>query len=114
MDVIYRRGELTARQILEELPDAPGYSTVRSLLNLLVQKGHLLRDDRSRTHLYRPSRPRTAAAESALRRLLRTFFEGSVANAVSGLLSMKNQNLTAADIARLEKMIKLAKEEEFR
>ena len=112
MDVIYRRQELTARQILEELPDAPGYSTVRSLLGLLVKKGHLLRNDRGRTYLYRPSRQRTAAAESALRRLVRTFFEGSVANAVSGLLSMRDYHLTTDEIARLEAIISQTKREE--
>ena len=112
MDVIYRRQEATAREILDELPDAPSYSTVRTLLNLLVNKGHLLRNDEDRTHLYRPARQRAAAAQSALRRLVRTFFDGSVANAVSGLLSLRDQTLTAEEIARLEKMIAESKKEE--
>ena len=112
MDVIYRRQEVTAREILNELPDAPSYSTVRTLLNLLVNKGHLLRNDGDRTHRYRPARQRTAAAQSALRRLVRTFFDGSVANAVSGLLSMRDQTLTTDEIARLEKMIAQTKREE--
>ena len=112
MDVIYRREEATAREILNELPDAPSYSTVRSLLNLLVNKGHLLRNDEDRTHLYRPARKRAAAARSALRRLVRTFFDGSVANAVSGLLSLRDQSLTPDEIARLEKMIVDSKQED--
>ena len=61
---------------------------------------------------YRPAHQRTAAAESALRRLVRTFFDGSVANAVSGLLSLRDQTLTTEEIARLEKMIAETKKEE--
>ncbi len=112
MDVIYRRQEVTAREILNELPDAPGYSTVRTLLTLLVKKGHLLRIEKDRAHLYRPARQRTVAAASALRRLVRTFFDGSVANAVTGLLSLKDQALTPDEIARLETLIAETKKEE--
>jgi len=112
MDVIYRRKEVSAREILEELPDAPSYSTVRTLLSLLVKKGHLLCKTDERVHRYRPARQRSAAAESALRRLVRTFFDGSVANAVSGLLAMKEQHLSAAEIARLEAIIAESKKED--
>ena len=112
MDVIYRRREATAREILDELPDAPSYSTVRTLLTLLVKKGQLLCTPGDRAHLYRPARQRTAAAESALRRLVRTFFDGSVANAVSGLLSLRDQTMTTEEIARLEEMIAQTKKED--
>ena len=113
MDVVYRRREATAREILDELPDAPSYSTVRTLLTLLVKKGQLLCTPGERAHRYRPARQRTVAAESALRRLVRTFFDGSVANAVSGLLSLSDQTLTTQEIARLEEMIAETKKEEF-
>ena len=113
MDVIYGFREATAREILEALPDAPSYSTVRSLLALLVKKGLLLRNGGERTHRYRPARPHTAAAESALRRLVRTFFDGSVANAVSCLLSLRDQSITHEEIARLEAIIAKSKSEEW-
>ena len=112
MDTIYRLREATAREILADLPDAPSYSTVRTLLTLLVCKGLLLRNGGERTHRYRPVRPHTAAAESALRRLVRTFFDGSIANAVSGLLSLRDQNITPEEIARLEEIIAKSKPEE--
>jgi BlaI family transcriptional regulator, penicillinase repressor len=112
MDVIYRRREATAREILAELPDAPSYSTVRTLLTLLVKKGHLLSTVRDRALTYRPARQRKAAADSALRRLVRTFFDGSVANAVTGLLSLRDHTLTAGEIARLEEIIAETKKEE--
>ncbi len=108
MDVLYRRGGLTAREIQQDLPDAPGYSTVRTLLTLLVKKGHLTCSDEQRAHVYHPTHERTVAAESALRRLLRTFYDGSIAQAVSGLLSLRDQKLSAAELSRLEEMLKEA------
>lgn len=105
MDAVYRRTSATAREIHGELPDAPSYSTVRTLLALLVKKGHLTCAASGRSLVYRPARQRKAAAASALRRLVRTFFEGSVANAVSGLLSLQEQRLTPEEIGRLEKLI---------
>jgi predicted transcriptional regulator len=106
MDLIYEKGEATARAVWESLPEAPSYSTVRTLLSLLVKKGHLsCADTQDRAIVYRPTRKRAAAADSALRRLVRTFFEGSVANAVTGLLSMKDRNLSAEELDRLEQLI---------
>ncbi len=112
MDVSYRRQQLTAREIWAELPDAPSYSTVRTLLNLLVKKGHLQCDSEDRAHLYRPVRQKSVAAESALKRLVRTFFDGSVAHAVSGLLSLHDKKLTPEELARLERLIAESKAEE--
>lgn len=112
MDVSYRHEEMTAREIWAELPDAPSYSTVRTLLTLLVKKGHLKCSTKDRAHVYRPARQKSVAAESALRRLIRTFFDGSVANAVSGLLSMKDHSLTQEEFSRLERLIAESKNEE--
>lgn len=105
MDVIHRRASATAREIHGDLPDAPSYSTVRTLLAVLVKKGHLTTAVSGRTLVYRPARQRKAAAASALRRLVRTFFDGSVANAVSGLLSLREQRLTPEELAKLEQWI---------
>lgn len=105
MDVVHRRAKATAREIHGDLPDAPSYSTVRTLLAVLVKKGHLTTEVSGRSLVYRPARQRKAAAASALRRLVRTFFDGSVANAVSGLLSLREQRLTPEELAKLEEWI---------
>jgi predicted transcriptional regulator len=105
MDVLHRRASATARDIHGDLPDAPSYSTVRTLLAVLVKKGHLTTEVSGRSLVYRPARQRKAAAASALRRLVRTFFDGSVANAVSGLLSLREQRLTPEELGKLEQWI---------
>ena len=41
MDVVYRRGRVSASDVVAELPDPPSYSAVRAMLRILEEKGHL-------------------------------------------------------------------------
>ncbi len=109
MDVIYARGEVSARDVWQSIPDAPGYSTVRTLLGVLEEKGHLARRQLGKAFLYRATRPRNQVAASALRRLLATFFEGSIERAVSGLLELEDRYLTDEELTRIGRLIKGAR-----
>src|SRR5688500_9140249 len=86
MEIIYARGEASAAQVLEALPDPPSYSAVRALLAILVQKGQLKRRTEQGRCIYSPTRPRAKAGRSALVRVLETFYEGSLEKAVAALL----------------------------
>src|SRR5437868_12217515 len=83
MDVLYTREEATASAVVAGLPDPPTRTAVRTLLRILEEKGHIKHRVAGREFVYRPTRPRARAAQSALRRLLRTFFGGSLENAVA-------------------------------
>jgi len=105
MDVVYRVGRVTARRVMEELPDAPAYSTVRTLLGILVRKGWLRAEREGKALVYEAVRRPAVAAKSALRRVVETFFQGSVVNAVSGLLDLRGRPLDSDEVARLEALI---------
>ena len=109
MDIVYAERAASARDIHEKLADPPTYSTVRTLFGVLERKGHLLRQKDGRRFVYTARRQREKAADSALRRIVETFFDGSVGQAVSGLLNMKDQELGSEDIARIERKIEEAK-----
>jgi len=111
MDAIYAAGEASARDVWRRIPDAPTYSTVRTLLAVLEQKGQLARRLVGKAFIYEPIRERRSAAASALRRLLHTFFDGSVERAVSGLLDLEDANLTNEELARIARLIKEARNE---
>jgi predicted transcriptional regulator len=49
MEVIYRKKVATAQEVLDEMPDPPGYSTVRSFLTILEEKGFLKHERRGIT-----------------------------------------------------------------
>jgi len=111
MDVIYRSGRATAAEVLDQLPDPPTYSTVRALLRVLEEKGHLRHEEDGPRYVFVPTVPRERARASALRQLLHTFFDGSTEQAVAALLDLSSTRLSDAELARLSQLIADARKE---
>jgi len=111
MDVVYARSEASAADVHAGLPDPPSYSAVRALLAILVEKGHLRHRSEQGRYIYAPTRPRAQVGRSALRRVLDTFYEGSLEKAVAALLSGADGRLPPDELARLGKLIQQARKE---
>jgi predicted transcriptional regulator len=109
MQVIYRLGRATAVDVHAALPDAPSRTAVRTLLRILEEKGHLRHRQDRLTFVYEPTRPRAQAARSALRRLLDTFFEGSLEKAVAAHLGEAADALSTDELDRLADLIRQAR-----
>ncbi len=112
MDVIYAQEEASATQVLQLIPDAPTRTSVRTLLRILEEKGHLVHAARGREFYYRPTHPRQRAGRSAFRRVLRTFFDGSLEKAVAAYLTDTGTELSPEELKRLSEMIAQAKRKE--
>lgn len=111
MNILYRLRKATANEVLAELDDQPSYSTVRTQLRVLEEKGHVTHEDDGVRFVYIPSVPKEKARSSALRHLTETFFEGSVENVVSALLGGQGKKLSQAELDRLADMIADARKE---
>ena len=111
MDVIYQQGSATAAEVMERLPDPPSYSAVRAMLRVLEEKGHLQHEQDGPRYVYKPTVTRERARRSALRHLVRTFFDGSTGEAVAALLDMSDAKLSEAEVDRLARLIDQAKTE---
>jgi predicted transcriptional regulator len=109
MDVVYRRGQATAAEVVAELPDPPGKTAVRTLLRILEEKGHLKHRQEGLAYVYLPSRPRDQAGRSALRRVLQTFFDGSLEKAVAAHLIDSGEELSPEELQRLADLIRQAR-----
>jgi BlaI family penicillinase repressor len=109
MDIIYSRGEAAAAEVHEALPDAPSYSSVRTLLRILEEKGHLKHREDGPRYIFLPTEPRTKASRSALHRVVETFFAGSLSNAVAALVDGEGGKITPQELQRIEAIIKTAK-----
>ena len=110
MDVLLQLGTASARDIWHKLPDQPTYSTVRKLLSVLEEKGHVKHRQEGKSYIYSSAKPRAKMAETALKRLRDTFFGGSTEQVVSGLLNLKDTELDPAELARIANLIEDAKE----
>jgi len=111
MDILHARRKASAAEVLAALPDPPGYSAVRALLRILEDKGHIKHRREGTRYVYLPRLSRNAASRSALKRLISTFFQGSVTQAMSALLEHADTELSEAELNKLQQIINKAKTE---
>ena len=109
MEIVYSFGEATAAQVRDQMADPPSYSTVRKQLTILVERGHLKHREDARKYVYRPTKTRSKAGKSALARIVRTFYEGSLEKAVAALVQEGDSPLSDAELKRLGKLIEEAR-----
>lgn len=109
MDIILEIGEATAADIQQRLPDPPGNSSIRVMLRILEEKGHLTHREEGGRYLYAPTVEPEKVRRFALRHLIKTFFGGSVPNAVSALLS--TEDLSKDELDALAQLIEVARQE---
>lgn len=109
MDILYARGSASATEVLGLLSDPPTRTSVRTLLGILEAKGHVRHKKVGREFVYAPLRPRDRAGRFALRRVLATFFEGSIEKAVAAHLADRKADLTNDELHRLGAMIAQAR-----
>jgi BlaI family transcriptional regulator, penicillinase repressor len=111
MDVLYRTGRATAADVLAALPGTPHYSTVRTQLRVLEEKGHVRHESDGLRYVYVPTLARHTARKAALRHLVDTFFDGSAAGAVTALLGRDAGRLSDDELDRIETLLKSARED---
>jgi len=109
MDVLYQRGQASASEVREAMPEAPGYSAVRAMLRVLEEKGHVKHEADGLRYVYAPTVPRDKAKRSAVKHLMSTFFNDSPEQIVAALLDASR--LTPAELDRMSEMIDKARKE---
>ncbi len=105
MDILYRQGQASAAEVQANLPDPPSYSAVRATLRILEEKGHVQHHQDGPRYVFRPAVARDKATRSAIRHLVRTFFNGSAEQAVTTLLDESTSKLTPEELDRLAGLI---------
>jgi len=108
LDAVYRLGQATVADVRSAMQDPPSYSTVRTLMKVLEDKGHLRHELDAQRYVYEATVPREAAGGAALKRVVRTFFDGSVADLVSTLI---HGEVDEDELDEIASLIAKAKEE---
>jgi BlaI family penicillinase repressor len=111
MDILYRRGRASAADVMGDLPGEPSYSTVRTQLRVLEEKGHVTHEEDGVRFVYVPAVPHRAARKSALRHLVDTFFDGSAEQVVAAVLGGETSRLSEEELNRIAEMVSKAKKE---
>jgi predicted transcriptional regulator len=111
MNALFRLGRATAAEIMAAMPSPPGYSTVRTQLRVLEDKGHVRHEEHGLRYVYLPTVPRRSAARSAMRHIVDTFFEGSSGKAVAALLRGEGPRISDEELDRIADLVKQARSE---
>lgn len=111
MDIVYRLGQATAQEVRENLEDPPSYSAVRALLRVLENKGRLRHYQAGPRYVFLPTVPRGKARRSALKGLLRNFYDNSHVDMIAALLEDSGSGLSDDELKRLNRMIQKARRE---
>jgi predicted transcriptional regulator len=114
LDILYKRGRATAAEVMQDLSGEPSYSTVRTQLRVLEEKGHVSHQEEGLRYVYAPAVPRRAARKSALRHLVDTFFDGSAEQVVAAVLGGEGTRLSEEELNRIADLVAKAKKEGLR
>jgi BlaI family transcriptional regulator, penicillinase repressor len=111
MDILYRRGRATAGEVMEDLSGDPSYSTVRTQLRVMEEKGHVRHEEQGLRYVYVPALPRRAARKSALKHMVDTFFDGSAEQTVAALLGGEGARVSEEALERIADLVAKARKE---
>jgi predicted transcriptional regulator len=114
MDILYRLGNANAGEVMKELSGNPSDSTVRTLLRILEDKGHVKHEEEGLRYVYSPKVPRSAVRQSALKHLMDTFFDGSTEKVVAALIGAEGSRLSREELRRIARLVEKAEKEEGR
>jgi predicted transcriptional regulator len=111
MDAVHQLGEASVSDVRSRIPDPPSYSSVRTMMRLLEQKGFLKHRREGVKYIYRSAEAPEKSKRWALQHLLKTFFGGSAGDAVAAVLDMSADKISPEELDRLARLIAEARQE---
>ncbi|MEO8453131.1 MAG: BlaI/MecI/CopY family transcriptional regulator [Gemmatimonadota bacterium] len=110
IEILHRRGKATVSEIMNDLPDPPTYSAVRSVLRILGEKNLISYNEDGPRYVYFPVKSTLEARDDVLEHVVRTYFAGSTEQAVTALLRRSDAEISETDISRLRDQIRRARQ----
>jgi BlaI family transcriptional regulator, penicillinase repressor len=109
MDALYTLGKASAAQILEQIPNPPTYTAIRTHLTILERKGHVRHESDGTRYVYEPLVAREQMGSRAIDTILKTFYGNSVERVVAAML--EQEDVSRDELDRLAQLIEKAREE---
>jgi predicted transcriptional regulator len=110
LSVLWRRGPSTVRQVLGEMPDKTGYTTVLKLLQIMTEKGLVARNEKDRSHIYRAAEAESRTLRQITGDLLDRAFGGSASKLLLAALSA--QRASPEELQEMRRLIERAQSSE--
>ncbi|YCM42379.1 BlaI/MecI/CopY family transcriptional regulator [Verrucomicrobiaceae bacterium 227] len=104
--ILYSAGEATALEIQAKLPAGTKNAATRKILNALVAKEVITRRKVGRQFVYEPAKVGKEVGQSALNQVLETFFKGSLAKGLLGMVDLGKDRFTEEELAQIREIVK--------
>ena len=111
MEILHKRGESTVAEIMDELPDPPTYSAVRSILRILGEKGLVVFKEDGPRYVYLPAQPTERTRDDVLKHVVQTYFAGSAEQAMTALLRLTDADVSDDELKSLRERIRRARQD---
>lgn len=112
MSALWKLGSGTVNEVLEELGEEAGYTTILKMLQVLEGKGHVRHEREGRAHRYYPTVAPEEAGRSALGRIVDKIFHGSAELALARLV--EERTISEAELARMKLLLENLEGEDSR
>src|SRR5205823_2002902 len=89
LQALWRLGPSTVRAVHDHLGGRTGYTSVLKLMQIMADKGLLMRDERGRSHVYRPVEPEVQTQRRLVADLINRAFDGSARKLIAAALSSR-------------------------
>ena len=105
LKVLWRRGPSTVREVFETLFETrgTGYTTVLKLMQIMADKGLVVRDESERAHRYEAAAPEEETQRQLVGDLLQKAFDGSAKKLV--LQALSSDAASAGELADIRRML---------
>ena len=105
LKVLWRRGPSTVREVFETLGEnkTTGYTTVLKFMQIMAEKGLVVRDERERAHRYEAAAPEDETQRRLVGDLLRKAFDGSASKLVMQALS--TERATSSELDEIRRLL---------
>lgn len=105
VEAVIKLGEASVSQVLADIPDPPTYTSIRTMLQLLVKKGVLQFRNDGKRYLYRVKADREKIRAAAVKNLLSTFFPDNASTAIATILDLVGDKLDPEEIDDIQRKI---------
>lgn len=109
MEILFRRSRATVAEIRRDMPDPPTPPAIRTMLARLESKGYLRHTQDGPHNVYAAAVPLDRARQTAVRRMMQTFFDGSPVKTVASILDESAGALSADELSDLAQLIERAR-----
>jgi predicted transcriptional regulator len=109
LQVLWKTGAATVKQVQKTLGDDTGYTTVLKFLQIMTEKGLVRRNESQRAHVYRPALSEDQTQRQLVSGLLNRAFGGSTSKMV--LQALSSRNASASELAEIRRLIEKLRRE---